>query len=124
MRTLKLREEDLEETFVRSSGPGGQNVNKVSTCVVLRHRPSGLAVKCQSSRSQADNRLEARRRLLAKLQGLERRQKLEAARKISRQRIEKRGRLPGRKAEMLEEKKKAGEKKKLRRKIRSEGDWI
>ena len=68
MRRLGVREEELEERFIRSGGPGGQNVNKVSTCVVLRHRPSGLEVRCQQERSQALNRYLARRILLRRLE--------------------------------------------------------
>src|SRR3989338_3904158 len=68
MRRLGINEQDLEESFIRSSGPGGQNVNKVSTCVVLRHRPSGLEVRCQQERSQALNRFLARRALVARLE--------------------------------------------------------
>src|SRR5256712_12127751 len=68
MRALGVREEDLEEHFVRSGGKGGQNVNKVSPCVVLRHRPTGVIVKCQRERSQALNRFLARRDLLDKLE--------------------------------------------------------
>ncbi len=69
-RMLKtgLREQDLEERFVRSGGPGGQNVNKLSTCVILVHRPSGIMVRCQEERSQAMNRFLARRRLAEKLE--------------------------------------------------------
>ena len=63
MRALGIREADLEERFVRSGGHGGQNVNKVATCVVLRHRPSGLIVRCQEERFQGVNRFLARRRL-------------------------------------------------------------
>lgn len=65
---LGIREEDLDETFVRSGGKGGQNVNKVATCVVLVHRPSGMSVKCQAARSQALNRFHARRLLADKIE--------------------------------------------------------
>ena len=68
MAGLGVREEDLEETFVRSGGHGGQNVNKTSTCVMLVHRPSGLQVKCQSTRQQGLNRFIARRLLLDKIE--------------------------------------------------------
>jgi len=63
MRDLGIREEDLEESFVRGGGPGGQKVNKTSSCVYLKHPPSGIEVKCQQSRSQALNRFLARREL-------------------------------------------------------------
>ena len=68
LRTLEIHEEDLEETFVRSSGPGGQHVNKTSTCVRLLHRPTGLSVKVQRSRSQGLNRFLARRLLADRLE--------------------------------------------------------
>src|SRR5215813_12433164 len=64
MRKLHIREDDLEENFGRSRGPGGQNVNKVSTAVTLRHLPSGISVTDQDSRSQALNRRLARERLV------------------------------------------------------------
>lgn len=67
MERLGIREEDIEETFTRSSGPGGQNVNKLSTCVRLRHRPSGISVKIMRERSQALNRFLARRSLAEKI---------------------------------------------------------
>ena len=63
MLACQIQEQDLEERYVRSSGPGGQHVNKNATCVVLHHRPTGLQVKCQESRSQLLNRFYARRRL-------------------------------------------------------------
>ena len=63
MAVLGLREQDLEETFIRSSGPGGQRVNKTSSCVYLRHLPTGLEVKMQKERSQRLNRYYARKRL-------------------------------------------------------------
>ena len=73
MAALGVREEDLEERFVRSSGKGGQHVNKTSTCVQLRHRPTGIEVQCAEGRSQSLNRFFARRLLLdriAEVQGL------------------------------------------------------
>jgi protein subunit release factor B len=70
LQTLDIHEEDLEETFIRSSGPGGQHVNKTSTCVRLLHRPSGLSVKVQNSRSQGLNRFLARRLLADRLEQL------------------------------------------------------
>lgn len=68
MAALRVREDELVETFVRSAGHGGQNVNKVATCVQLLHRPTGLTVKCQISRQQALNRFLARRLLLDKIE--------------------------------------------------------
>jgi len=79
---LGLREDDLEETFVRSGGKGGQNVNKVATCVVLTHRPSGISVRCETERSQALNRELARRRLIDRLEERER-ERRDAARHAS-----------------------------------------
>jgi protein subunit release factor B len=68
MAALGVNETDLEETFVRSGGHGGQNVNKTSTCVMLLHRPTGLQVKCQATRQQGLNRFIARRLLLDKIE--------------------------------------------------------
>ncbi|HOP40072.1 MAG TPA: peptide chain release factor-like protein [Geobacteraceae bacterium] len=67
MAALEVREEDFAETFIRSSGKGGQHVNKSSTCVYLRHIPTGLEVKCGTDRSQSVNRFLARRELLEKI---------------------------------------------------------
>src|SRR3990172_12092415 len=84
MARLGIREEDLEETFVRSSGPGGQHVNKTATAVALTHRPSGVTVRCQKTRSQAMNRFYARRILIDKIE----RQRL-GEQSAEQQRIEK-----------------------------------
>ncbi len=88
MERLGVAETDFRETFVRSSGPGGQKVNKTSSCVHLVHIPSGLSVKCQQSRSQALNRFLARRLLLERIeriqQGLARADK-DGVEKIKRQ---------------------------------------
>jgi len=67
MEALGIREEDIEEKFVRSSGSGGQKVNKTSSCVYLRHIPTGIEVKCMKERSQSLNRFLARRELVEKI---------------------------------------------------------
>ena len=117
MEELGVSEKDLEEKFIRSSGPGGQKVNKVSTCVFLRHLPTNITVKCQRERSQSLNRFLARNRLLDLI---EKQQKgfilkeRSAKEKIRRQ---KRRRSRRAKEKMLEAKHKQSEKKKLRSKI-------
>ncbi len=70
MKALNLREQDMEEKFIRSSGSGGQKVNKTSTCVYLKHLPTGIEVKCMKDRSQSINRFLARRELIEKMEKL------------------------------------------------------
>ena len=119
MRRLGIRDVDLEETFARSSGPGGQNVNKVATAVTLRHRPSGVSVTVQDSRSQAVNRKLARERLLDAIESAreERRAAEIAEREKARRR--KSPRPAALKRKILESKRKRGELKKQRAKIES-----
>ena len=115
MAALGVREADLEETFVRSGGHGGQNVNKTSTCVMLLHRPTGLQVKCQSTRQQGLNRFIARRLLLDKIE--ERRNGFVAARRaeIEKIRRQKRKRSKRAKERMLADKSHHAAKKAARR---------
>ena len=99
MEKLGIQEEDLRETFVRASGPGGQKLNKTSSCVFLVHVPTGLSVKCQDERSRALNRFLARRILTDRI---ERIQKGRAS--LQRQRIEKIRRQKRRRSKRAQEK--------------------
>jgi protein subunit release factor B len=114
---LGVREEDLEETFVRSGGHGGQNVNKTSTCVVLVHRPTGIQVKCQTSRYQGTNRLIARERLLDKLEA-DRTARQSAIRdRQEKERRRKRGRTRAAKVRILADKRQRSARKADRRRV-------
>ena len=114
MKELGISESELEEIFARSGGPGGQNVNKVSTAVTLRHLPSGLRVTVQDSRSQALNRQLARERLL---DAIEQRRRDERALELSRREKLRRQRSPRPRAlkkRILEGKRRRSKLKKLR----------
>jgi protein subunit release factor B len=115
MASLGVREADLEETFIRSGGHGGQNVNKTSTCVMLLHRPSGLQVKCQSTRQQGLNRFLARRLLLDKIEREKTGHVAAERAKIEKIRRQKRKRSRRAKARMLADKAHHSDKKALRR---------
>ena len=114
MLALGVREQDIDEQFVRSSGAGGQNVNKVASCVTLHHRPSGVRVKCQQERSQALNRFLARRLLLDKIEAKIRGAASAEEQKIAKIRRQKRKRSRRAKLRMLDDKRHQADKKQRR----------
>ena len=117
MRQLEVSEDDLEESFVRASGPGGQKVNKTSTCVFMRHLPTGLSVKCQQERSQALNRFIARRLLLDKIERMQKGIVSRERERIEKIRRQKRKRSKRAKEKILVAKHHQSAKKKLRKPV-------
>ncbi len=101
MEALGVRESDIEESFVRSGGHGGQNVNKTSTCVMLLHRPTGFQVKCQTTRHQGLNRMIARQLLLDKIESEKRSAAAAERARIEKIRRQKRPRSRGAKERIL-----------------------
>lgn len=114
LESLGVRDADLDERFIRASGPGGQHVNKTSTCVVLRHRPTGIEVRCQDERSQAMNRMRARLRLAEALEARRRAAHHALAHHAAVSRARRRRRSPGGQRQVLEGKRRRARKKSLR----------
>jgi len=115
MESLGVRERDLRERFIRSSGKGGQKVNKTSSCVYLKHKPTGVEVKCQRERSQVLNRFLARRILTNKIETRILGELSEERKRIAKIRRQKRRRSKRAKEKMLRDKKKRSEKKRMRK---------
>lgn len=117
MNRLGVAESDLRETFIRSSGPGGQNVNKTATAVFIVHLPTGLSVKCQQERSQAQNRYLARRLLLDRIERVQ--TGLRVQEKMEREKIRRQKRRRSKRAQekILLLKHRQAEKKKGRAKV-------
>jgi protein subunit release factor B len=117
MSLASVFEEDIEESFILGSGPGGQKTNKTSSTVRLHHAPSGLTVKYGLTRSREANRWLARRELAEKI--LEREHAALSARKQAAEKIrrQKRRRSRRQKAKMLDEKRRHGEKKATRGRV-------
>lgn len=117
MALIGVREEDIIESFIRSSGPGGQNVNKTATCVYLKHLPTGLEVKCQRQRSQLLNRSLARHILLSKIEHRLRQDSLQRQSVKAKVMRRNRQKPKGLKIKILEAKRRHSLKKFVRRKI-------
>jgi protein subunit release factor B len=115
MASLGIKETDLEEKFIRSSKKGGQKVNKTSSRVYLKYRPTGIEVKCQDGRSQTLNRFLARRILVNKIESLVLGKKAEERQRIEKIRRQKRKRSRRAKEKILRYKKIHSEKKELRK---------
>jgi protein subunit release factor B len=118
MAKLGIREQDIAESFIRSSGPGGQNVNKTSTCVYLKHLPSNIEVKCQAERSQVLNRYRARQLLANKIETMVLGRLSAEQQRIAKIQRQKRKRSKRAKQKMLDAKHRHSEKKQLRSNIR------
>ncbi|MFQ5963315.1 MAG: peptide chain release factor family protein [Candidatus Scalinduaceae bacterium] len=115
MQQLNVSMDDIEEKFVRSSGPGGQKTNKTSSCVSLRHIPTGITVKCQQERSQTLNRFLARRRLLDQIERMQKGFVAEERERIEKIRQQKRKRSKRTKEKIMAIKHKQSEKKSYRK---------
>ncbi len=118
MKRWKILEEDLEERFVLGSGAGGQKINKTSSCVYLKHLPSGVEVSCQETRYREKNREIARQRLCDHFEEKARAEQLHRAKERSKKRYQKRRPSPAEKARRRKTKEFRKSKKQLRGRVR------
>jgi protein subunit release factor B len=115
MKKLGVKESDILERFIRAKGPGGQKVNKTSSCVYLKHKPSGIEVKCSQERTQSLNRFLARRTLINKIETKLLKNKSEAQQRIYKIKKQKKKRSRRAKEKILRQKHLQSDKKKLRK---------
>ncbi len=114
---LGVKPEDFVEQFIRGSGKGGQKINKTSSCVLLRHLPTGIEVRCQFHREQSKNRLSAYKLIINKIEEQILGARSQKVREIFKLRKQKKKRSRRAKEKMLEMKRERGEVKELRRKV-------
>ena len=120
MSSLGIRNRDISERFIRASAPGGQNVNKTSTCVYLKHIPTGIEVKCQQERSQAQNRYLARLILAKKIEERIKESLAQELQRLHKLRRQRRRRSQKAKLKILEQKRRHSQKKLLRKRVWSD----
>ena len=114
MELLDIKESDIQQRFIRSGGAGGQKTNKTSTCVYLKHIPTGTEVKCQKERYQSLNRFFARRMLIEKIEKIILKEQSEKLKKLAKLRKQKKRRSKKAKEKILKLKKIRSEKKQMR----------
>lgn len=122
MQRVGLKEEDLLEKFILGSGKGGQKINKTSSCVYLKHIPSGLEVKCQKERSRELNRYYARKHLVEMLEKIVLDEKSAKEKMIEKIRRQKRTKTRKQKQKMIDNKREVSAKKQLRKSPKGNGD--
>ena len=115
MEALGITKEDLRESFIRGSGKGGQKINKTSSCVCLKHLPSGIVVKCQADRSRELNRFLARRELVEALEAIRDGRRVALIREVEKIRRQKRRRSRRSKLRSIADKRQLSLKKSLRK---------
>ena len=120
MEKLEIKESDLIEKFILGSGSGGQKINKTSSCVYIKHVPTGIEIKCQKNRSRELNRLFARRELCSRIEEKEHKETSKKTQEIEKIRRQKKRRSRRSKEKMLDDKKELSQKKSLRKPPSSE----